>query len=560
MKKTHLRLLIITMNPETAQTSESASSTMPKTFKVKDGVVFFSKDFPAYYELLNTAFGSGYDPDYDLSFIYPIDSLMAHLSYFEGEVKDKKHVECQELVDFLKDQKEKKEKRLEACRETGEYPFELLSTLFNKDTLVMVNNFQVPLCGKVHESCIRQDMMGSYLVVVLHHYACDGTNFTQFGSTYYIDGYQGFKKMDELDLKLPSEDDRKKLLERFERVSKYLTGNPNYLMYEGKSYKRTYFGKQLFSENGRVMFDHKTFATFNPNYPFVCRFDSNRKNISFKNNTLENNKENLSEEVRMCFYSIAWGYSFSNKEWLEFYLENCSPIQFDKEAYDLLVMDSQKKEMTKALLLNHDKSFKDIIRGKSGGCIFLLHGPPGTGKTLTCEAVSDLLEKPLYVVSVAELGTTPVDLENNLKKILVMANNWKAVLLFDEADIFMERRSLDNIQRNAMVSIFLRLLEKNDGVIFLTTNRADTIDEAFRSRITVSFEYEKLNVEARRQIWKNLLAYSEIDHSSIDIDKVSQLDVNGRQIKNLIRTAQTLAISRNVPIDMNIMETCVQYI
>jgi SpoVK/Ycf46/Vps4 family AAA+-type ATPase len=111
-----------------------------------------------------------------------------------------------------------------------------------------------------------------------------------------------------------------------------------------------------------------------------------------------------------------------------------------------------------------------------------------------------------------------------------------------------------------MVSIFLRLLEKNDGVIFLTTNRADTIDEAFRSRITVSFEYEKLNKEARRQIWKNLFSYSKIDHSQISVDKLSELDVNGRQIKNLIRTAQTLSISRSVPLTMDILETCVQYI
>lgn len=41
------------------------------------------------------------------------------------------------------------------------------------------------------------------------------------------------------------------------------------------------------------------------------------------------------------------------------------------------------------------------------GTIFLLHGPPGVGKTLTAEAIAELLHKPLYVVSMGELGTTP---------------------------------------------------------------------------------------------------------------------------------------------------------
>jgi len=59
------------------------------------------------------------------------------------------------------------------------------------------------------------------------------------------------------------------------------------------------------------------------------------------------------------------------------------------------------------------------------------------------------------------------------------------VLLLDEADIFMEQRSESDIKRNAMVGIFIRLLEYYQGILFLTTNRSGGLDQAFASRISV---------------------------------------------------------------------------
>ena len=87
-------------------------------------------------------------------------------------------------------------------------------------------------------------------------------------------------------------------------------------------------------------------------------------------------------------------------------------------------------------------------------------------------------------MTVGELGTSPQDLEAQLTRILAVANMWKAVILLDEADVFMETRTTQDVNRNAMVSIFLRLLERNQSIMFLTTNRADNIDSAFKSRIS----------------------------------------------------------------------------
>ena len=77
----------------------------------------------------------------------------------------------------------------------------------------------------------------------------------------------------------------------------------------------------------------------------------------------------------------------------------------------------------------------------------MLHGPPGTGKTLTAEGIAELLKRPLYMVSVGELGTNPHQLETELNKILDVAHSWGAVLLLDEADVFLGRVNQQKLSR-----------------------------------------------------------------------------------------------------------------
>merc|ERR1712137_1535343 len=151
--------------------------------------------------------------------------------------------------------------------------------------------------------------------------------------------------------------------------------------------------------------------------------------------------------------------------------------------------------------------------GKGGGCIFLLHGSPGVGKTLTAEAVCEHLSIPLYMITVGELGTTP--------EVLELAAIWGCGILLDEADIFLEKRSKKDILRNAMVGIFLRLLEYHNGVLFLTTNRLSCIDEAFSSRISVALHYSDLDFAAGKKIWNNFLVATVQN-----VDALSKLDVD----------------------------------
>jgi len=241
------------------------------------------------------------------------------------------------------------------------------------------------------------------------------------------------------------------------------------------------------------------------------------------------------------------GFSFTSNAWGEVLVDGLSDIHFDETVFDNLVLPAARKRMVKALVRHSSDSFQDIIAGKGEGSVFLLYGPPGVGKTLTAEAISEMLHRPLYTVSLGQLGVTPTELETKLGEILDLCRRWDALILLDEADIFLEKRtSTGSLERNAMVSIMLRLVEYFKGVLFLTSNRVDTLDPAFKTRITLGLRYEQLNPSVRMQVWKNLLGASGYAgklgaDKAIDIEELAKHQLNGREIKNAIRLAMALA-------------------
>lgn len=180
----------------------------------------------------------------------------------------------------------------------------------------------------------------------------------------------------------------------------------------------------------------------------------------------------------------------------------------------------------------------------------LLHGGPGTGKTFTAETVAEFAEKPLYRVTCGDIGTKPEAVEQYLESVLYLGKTWDCVVLLDEADVFLEERGLQDLERNALVSVFLRVLEYYDGILILTSNRVGTFDEAFKSRIQLAIHYKPLSIVQRKKIWRNFLAWLkdlgeseaiDLDDISDNLDELAQHPMNGRQIRNSITTARQLA-------------------
>ncbi|KAG7004914.1 hypothetical protein G7Y79_00022g051350 [Physcia stellaris] len=249
------------------------------------------------------------------------------------------------------------------------------------------------------------------------------------------------------------------------------------------------------------------------------------------------------------------GYCLRDKVWKSLNVNQLTPVKFRKNAWDRLVLDSEYKDIVQAMVSSYvDKtaSLEDLVAGKGAGLVALLHGPPGTGKTLTAECVADSFEKPLYQVTCGDIGTDPAHLESRLEEIFDYAVTWGAILLLDEADVFLQERDYLHLERNALVSIFLRTLEYFNGILFLTTNRIGTFDQAFQSRVHVTLGLPSLDRARRTEVWHlfldemclNQQLISASEHGALSAlvrDEWSKENLNGRQIRNAVRTAMLVA-------------------
>ncbi|CAN8105373.1 unnamed protein product [Discula destructiva] len=260
---------------------------------------------------------------------------------------------------------------------------------------------------------------------------------------------------------------------------------------------------------------------------------------------------------------------------------NCLvPVRREQGVFENLRIFKDYKEIVRSLVASHfekktieriyvDKGTEgpsqDLIQGKGRGLVVLLHGVPGVGKTATAEAVAMENKKPLFVVTCGDLGLSPDEVERSLTNMFRLAHMWDCVLLLDEADVFLSQRSHADMKRNALVSVFLRVLEYYNGILFLTTNRVGSIDDAFKSRIHMSLYYPPLDKAQTREIFRlNVAKLREIEAQRHELTGEAGLQVveadiidfaskhyeenarstgcwNGRQIRNAFQIASSLA-------------------
>ncbi|TVY41797.1 ATPase family AAA domain-containing protein 3-B [Lachnellula occidentalis] len=259
------------------------------------------------------------------------------------------------------------------------------------------------------------------------------------------------------------------------------------------------------------------------------------------------------------------GFDLKSKKWQALDVDCCRAPKIKTEAIENLVLPSDKQELIKALVHKYSSSRNkknskaeatwsaDPIPNKGEGQIFLLHGPPGAGKTFTAECVAEFTSRPLLSLTCGDIGTDEFTVEESLSKWFKLAEIWGAVMLIDEADVYLERREVNELTRNGLVSVFLRAMEYYRGILFLTTNRVGHFDPAFFSRIHVYIGYRPLDAEGRKRIWVQFFQKLETERGDeisvkagakryvLSDDVLKDIEWNGREIRNAFQTAVALA-------------------
>ncbi len=253
-------------------------------------------------------------------------------------------------------------------------------------------------------------------------------------------------------------------------------------------------------------------------------------------------------------------FSLSEHTFHYVHVANVEVYQYDTELVKQLVLPPEHHDLIEALLETTTDKNADFIENKNAGTIIICLGPPGCGKTLTAETAVQFIKKPLYRVHSGQLGSTPEQIEKNLKIILDRAVAWNSVVLVDEADCFLRERGED-MAHNAVVATFLRQLEYFTGTIFLTSNRTESIDDAFLSRATAIIRY-KLPAEPQlRRLWRNTATRMKAHLSDDQIEElVKQFPkLSGRDLTLLFSLVDRYAKRRKKTISPEVFRYCAQF-
>ncbi|ESZ91435.1 AAA family ATPase [Sclerotinia borealis F-4128] len=456
---------------------------------------------------------------------------------------------------------------LDSLLKNGEISFDLLWTIMKpKDLLVSMQQgltSQMQAMALVSGTYRKRDNGMRYFQLHSSIISHDGEDFGYGFLDTEIDDFDGVKKITSLQAYPlhydPDQDTtREKLIQRGRKYLSLIRSSPmcqEYTITFGVKDNEFADGRtkvQKANFRGRIMVDPEAFRsnvgwTSDLSLPYINReYFITGKDLDLRD-----------DQLLLCANWIN-GFSLTHKTWGQFSVSGMTDIVWNEDAFKKLVIHETRRKLIHALVRSHrqdDATFDDIIENKGKGLVGLLSGSPGVGKTLTAEAVAEVTSRPLYQVSTGELGIDADVVDRRLGTILEISRRWDCVLLIDEADVFLATRGVD-LARDTLVSIFLRRLEYFRGVLILTTNRKSEIDPAFQSRIHFSLHYPDLTETSRLTVWTNFIdtvakktGNATID--SVDIEKFAKHELNGRQIKNAVSCAVSLAREENMPLSVN---------
>ncbi|KAG2143404.1 uncharacterized protein EDB93DRAFT_1252007 [Suillus bovinus] len=254
---------------------------------------------------------------------------------------------------------------------------------------------------------------------------------------------------------------------------------------------------------------------------------------------------------------LSWfaGYDIEKHEWITFKGLKCDRSVYDRHAWRKLVKDQQTMDLIQSIL--------DTIGCCPGnpqrengleGMNVLLRGALGTGKKTVAHAICNMLKRPMLDIQASDI---PANVQPWAAKLAWLATKWNAVVVIDRGDYFMNLECADGPERiNVMIQEF-----KFYGCICLWPAVLTDEQQALLGPFSATIRFPDLDLAARRQRWLQLFGRDDLAaaissgmHASVpaekdtevwtflrEIEKISWYELDGVDIDNFMRLAQTVA-------------------
>lgn len=177
----------------------------------------------------------------------------------------------------------------------------------------------------------------------------------------------------------------------------------------------------------------------------------------------------------------------------------------------------------------------------------LFYGLPGTGKTLTANVLGNETKKDVYKIDLSMVVSKYIgETEKNLELLFARAEDKNWILFFDEADALFGKRTgvrdAHDKYANQEVSYLLQRIEEFNGLVILSTNMKNNIDDAFIRRFNDIVKFTIPNEDERKEIWEKSFP-EEADFDDIP-EQVKKYELTGGNIINVIHFAGIQAVEK----------------
>jgi SpoVK/Ycf46/Vps4 family AAA+-type ATPase len=195
--------------------------------------------------------------------------------------------------------------------------------------------------------------------------------------------------------------------------------------------------------------------------------------------------------------------------------------------------------------------------GHGNGLMILFAGASGTGKTMTAAVIANGLGLELYRIDLASVVSKYIgETEKNLDRIFEAARRSNGILLFDEADALLGKRSevkdAHDRYANIEVAYLLQKMEEHDGVVILATNLSKNLDQAFARRMHYVVDFPRPDKALRERLWLGMFPAETPLASDIDFRFLAeQFETSGGDIQTIALDAAFLASAENSAIHMS---------
>ena len=219
----------------------------------------------------------------------------------------------------------------------------------------------------------------------------------------------------------------------------------------------------------------------------------------------------------------------------------------------VLSATAQDEFLTLAMRCRHRERLPAQTRGGHGGLNrgvrAMFSGPSGTGKTLAARYLAALLGLDVYRVDLASVVDKYIgETERNLDRLLSRAEELDVLLLLDEGDALMARRTdvgnANDRYANLETNFLLQRLETFEGIVVVTTNAGNRIDQAFLRRIDVTVDFVPPDADLRWRLWAAHLPEEHRVGRELLAQIARRCDLTGGQIRNAALHAALRSLDR----------------